>query len=127
MLNVVVYAECFELALFAECHYTECHYFECHYAECHYAECRYFVGHYTECHYYECHYAECHGPLIGLHVVSSTKRRSVKCLSTKRRRSLSLRFGLNHRKKLFFFLSKQLTMIRYFFPSQTNPLKLFWL
>ena len=41
---IVVYAECRELALCAECHYAERHYAECHYAKCHFVEC-----HYGEC------------------------------------------------------------------------------
>ena len=32
MLNV--YAECRNLAHYAECHYSKCRYAECHYAEC---------------------------------------------------------------------------------------------
>ncbi len=36
----VIYAECFNQALNAECHYTESHYAECRYTECSYAECR---------------------------------------------------------------------------------------
>jgi hypothetical protein len=42
----VIYAECGQSALCADCHYAECLYAECLYAECLYAECLY-----AECHY----------------------------------------------------------------------------
>ncbi len=55
----VVYAECCEWELYAECCYAMCHYAECHHAECNYAECNY-----AECNYAECNYAECRDTIL---------------------------------------------------------------
>ncbi len=83
----VMYAECGQSALCADCHYAECLYAECLYAECLYAECHYakMSLHFSAnnnaknlslckkgattfskttliimAHYIECCYAECH-------------------------------------------------------------------
>ncbi len=34
LLILVMYADCYNLALYAECHYAECRYDKCRYAEC---------------------------------------------------------------------------------------------